>query len=121
MRPAGTAPRGRLVALALLLGLVVPARTVAQDAHAPYEQAIRTTAAFELAARQALVSQATHTPVADDVLAPRRSHNKSEGVTLMIIGGAAVVVGAIAGGGGGEVLIAAGLICAGYGLYVYSQ
>jgi len=30
-------------------------------------------------------------------------------------------VGAIAGGGGGTVLIVGGVVCAGYGVYLYAQ
>jgi hypothetical protein len=110
----------RVAALLVALLLVTPNLTTAQTAAPPFEPSLRASAALELAARRA------RTPgmalrVADDVLAPLRRGKQGEGETLMIIGGAAVLVGAIAGGGGGEVLIVGGLVCAGYGLYLYNQ
>ncbi len=110
----------RPLALALLLS-VAPALLTAQGDPAPYDQAIRASAALQLAARQSLGSRALHAPVAEGVLASRRTSRKSEGATLMIIGGAAVLVGAIAGGGGGTALIVGGVVCAGYGFYLYTQ
>ena len=114
----------RSLALALLLLPVAPALVSAQSDGAPYDQAIRAAAALELAARQSLSTTATtarHAPVAEGVLAARRTAKQSEGVTLMIIGGAAVLVGAIAGGGGGTALIVGGVVCAGYGFYLFTQ
>jgi hypothetical protein len=110
----------RPLAFALLLLPLAPARMTAQGA-APYDQAIRAAAALDLAARRALASPARHAPVAEGVLAARRRSERREGATLMIIGGAAVLIGAIAGGGGGTVLIVGGVVCAGYGFYLYSQ
>ncbi len=111
----------RSLALALLLLPVAPALVSAQSDGAPYDQAIRAAAALELAARQSLSTTARHAPVAEGVLAARRTAKQSEGVTLMIIGGAAVLVGAIAGGGGGTALIVGGVVCAGYGFYLFTQ
>lgn len=110
----------RVMAFVVPFLFVVPTRAVAQTAAPPFEPSLRASVALELAARRARVP-GTALKVADDVVAPLRSSKHDKGVTLMIIGGAAVVVGAIAGGGGGEVLIGGGLVCAGYGLYLYSQ
>jgi hypothetical protein len=111
----------RPLALALLLLPVAPGLVTAQGDGAPYDQAIRASAALELAVRQSLRTAALHAPVAEGVLAARRTSQRGEGVTLMIIGGAAVLVGAIAGGGGGTALIVGGVVCAGYGFYLYTQ
>jgi hypothetical protein len=116
--PGGTL---RPLALALLLLPVAPALVTAQSDAVPYDQAIRASAALARAARQSLSTAALHAPVAEGVLAARRTTKRSEGVTLMIIGGAAVLVGAIAGGGGGTALIVGGVVCAGYGFYLYTQ
>lgn len=100
--------------------LVAVSRAAAQTAAPPFEPALRASAALELATRRARAPDAA-LKVADDVVALRRRGNQSEGVTLMILGGAAVVVGAMAGGGGGTVLVIGGLVCAGYGVYLYTQ
>ena len=39
----------------------------------------------------------------------------------MLTGGGAVLVGALAGGSGGTVLIVGGVVCAGYGFYLYTE
>lgn len=98
--------------------LVAVSLAAAQTAAPPFELALRASAALELATRRA---RDAALKVADDVVALRRRGNQSEGVTLMILGGAAVVVGAMAGGGGGTVLVIGGLVCAGYGVYLYTQ
>jgi hypothetical protein len=100
--------------------LLMAANLAAQTAAPPFEPSLRASVALELAARRAR-APGLALRVADDVLAPLRRSKQGEGETLMIIGGAAVLVGAIAGGGGGEVLIVGGLVCAGYGLYLYNQ
>ena len=110
----------RVMAVIIPVLLVVPTAVVAQIAAPPFESSLRASVALELAARRAR-APGTALRVANDVVAPLRSRKHDEGVTLMIVGGAAVLVGAIAGGGGGEVLIGAGLVCAGYGVYLYSQ
>jgi len=110
----------RVVALVVPLLLVTPHLAAAQTPAAPFEPSLRASVALELASRRAR-APGTALKVADDVLAPLRRGKQGEGETLMIIGGAAVLVGAIAGGGGGEVLIVGGLVCAGYGLYLYNQ
>jgi predicted phage tail protein len=105
-----------LVVLFLLLARLAAAQT----ATPPFEVSLRASVALELAAQRAAGHRTAFT-VADDVLAPRRRGKQDEGVTLMILGGAAVLVGALAGGGGGTVLIVGGLVCAGYGVYLYTQ
>lgn len=111
----------RTVIVAMLLVLLVPAFAAAQQPAGPYDQAMRASAALQVAAAQALAPAVDRPVVAEDALAPRRRGKKAEGVTLMLIGGGAVVVGAIAGGGGGAVLIVGGVICAGYGFYLYTE
>jgi predicted phage tail protein len=110
----------RVSALVVPFLLLAPSVAAAQTAAPPFELSLRASAALELAARRAR-APGTALKVADDVFAPRRRSKQSEGATLMILGGAAVVVGAIAGGGGGTVLIVGGLVCAGYGVYLYTQ
>jgi hypothetical protein len=85
----------------------------------PFDAAIRASAALRFAGRVPATT-VTAPRVADDVLVVRRGA-RSEGATLMIIGGAAVVVGALAGGSGGTLLIVGGVVCAGYGFYLYTE
>lgn len=110
----------RVRTLVVLFLLLLPSATAAQTTTPPFEPSLRASAALDLAARRARLP-ATALQVAADVVAPRRRGREGEGETLMILGGAAVVVGAIAGGGGGTVLILGGLVCAGYGFYLYTQ
>jgi predicted phage tail protein len=110
----------RVSTLVVAFLLLAASHAAAQTATPPFEVSLRASAALELAAQRALAHR-TAFKVADDVVAPRRRGKHEEGVTLMILGGAAVVVGAIAGGGGGTVLIVGGLVCAGYGVYLYTQ
>ncbi len=110
----------RVSTLVVAFLLLAASHAAAQTATSPFEVSLRASAALELAAQRALAHR-TVFKVADDVVAPRRRGKHDEGVTLMILGGAAVVVGAIAGGGGGTVLIVGGLVCAGYGVYLYTQ
>jgi predicted phage tail protein len=110
----------RVRALVVPFLLLAPSLAAAQAAPPPFELSLRASAALELAARRARAPAAA-LKLADDAIAPRRRGKQGEGVTLMILGGAAVVVGAIAGGGGGTVLLVGGLVCAGYGVYLYTQ
>ena len=106
-----------LVVTLLLLGLAVGGA----NAQAPdFQQSLQAAATLRLAALQAAPEIAVTPPGVADLAAPRGSRReRSLGTTLMIAGGAAILVGAIAGGGGGTALIIGGMVCAGYGLYIY--
>ncbi len=115
----------RQAAFAVLLPplLLMPASRPARAQEAPFDHAIRASAALQLAARPALEPAALQPSFVEDAAAQRRRRpkKKSTGVTLMIIGGSAVVVGAIAGGTGGGLLVIGGLVCGGYGFYLYTE
>ncbi len=103
------------------LAVLAPWRVPAQSP--PFAQGLRAAAALELMARDArppLVS-VPHPSFSAAAVVRSSRHQRATGETLMIIGGAAVVIGAIAGGGGGDVLIVGGVVCAGYGFYLYAQ
>ena len=107
----------RFVPVVLLL-IGAPTLAVAQTQQ--FEGAMRASAALRLAARSFAGSPAPSYS-AGDAVALRRRSQKQTGVTLMLIGGGAVLVGALAGGGGGTVLIVGGVVCAGYGFYLYTE
>jgi hypothetical protein len=116
----------RHAALAVLLPplLLLPAsRPACAQGGAPFDRAIRASAALQLAARPALEPAAFQPAFVEDAAQQRRRRpkKKSTGVTLMIIGGSAMVVGAIAGDTGGGLLVIGGLVCAGYGFYLYAE
>ena len=103
----------RICVLGLLLSVVAISRAVSQRPE--FENVARARATLRLAAgTPALARAAFALPVAR-----RRSHKRDLGETLMVVGGIAFLSGVIAGGDAGTVLIAGGLVTAGYGLYLY--
>src|SRR5436190_9290615 len=108
----------RLIVAVFLLLIAAPPLAVAQTSQ--FDGEIRAAAALQLAARSVPGSPAP-SYLAGDALALRRRSQKQTGVTLMLIGGGAVLVGALAGGSGGTVLIVGGVVCAGYGFYLYTE
>ncbi len=108
----------RLIVAVFLLLIAAPPLAVAQTSQ--FDGEIRAAAALQLAARSVPGSPAP-SYLAADALALRRRSQKQTGVTLMLIGGGAVLVGALAGGSGGTVLIVGGVVCAGYGFYLYTE
>lgn len=114
----------RLAVPVFLLLIAAPPLALAQTSQ--FDGAIRAAAALQLAARSVPGSPAPAAApnpayLAGDALVLRRRSEKQTGVTLMLIGGGAVLVGALAGGGGGTVLIVGGVVCAGYGFYLYTE
>ncbi len=111
----------RLAGLTLVLVLAAPGVARTQGPVGPaFDHEIRAAATLGLVPRALSSAPVLPLPEAPP-LARSRRHDKSLGVTLMLIGGGAVVVGAVAGGGGGTVLIVGGLVCAGYGFYLYTE
>ena len=108
----------RHIALVGFILVAAPTVTVAQALE--FDPAMRASVDLGLAARSVASAPALALPAAPP-LAARRRHDRSLGVTLMLIGGGAIVVGAVTGGGGGTVLIVGGAVCAGYGFYLYTQ
>ena len=110
----------RIIGLAAVCLIAAPTIGVAQQPS--FDGEIHAAAALGLTSRALPSGPALSLslPEAPPLARPRR-HDKSLGVTLMLIGGGAVVVGAIAGGGGGTVLVVGGLVCAGYGFYLYTE
>jgi hypothetical protein len=108
----------RLPAIVVLF--LVAAPRVGRGQEPSLDRAMRASVEVGLAARSVAGGPVWGLPAAPP-LAPRRRHDRSLGVTLMLIGGGAVVVGAVTGGGGGTVLVVGGLVCAGYGFYLYTE
>jgi hypothetical protein len=106
----------RIMVFALLLAGFAAARADAQSAE--FVPAIHAAAALRALSAPTALAQ----PLAPTLEpAVRKNKNRSLSATLMLIGAGAILVGAIAGGGGGTVLIVGGVVCAGYGVYLYAQ
>ncbi len=116
----------RSTALALSLLLVgAPGLASAQGTQGvQFDQAMRASAALQLAAHRAVAGPALPSLVSDDWFDQRRHHKRKKkvhGVPLMLVGGSAVAVGAMFGDTGGTILIFGGFAAAGYGFYRFTK
>jgi len=118
----------RLIPVAVLLTLALPAPAVAQDVTEPAVQvttvAIDTTTATTTSAgprleHTAIAARATSESVDSASMQSRPTRSRS--VALMIVGGAAIVLGSIIGGDAGTLFAIGGAVALLYGLYHYLQ
>ncbi|HUL49518.1 MAG TPA: hypothetical protein VLT79_05820 [Gemmatimonadales bacterium] len=107
----------RIMVFALLLAGFAAARAEGQSTE--FAPAIHAAAALRLASSPGSAEQSLAFTLEPAV--KKKNKNRSLSATLMLVGAGAILVGAIAGGGGGTVLIVGGVVCAGYGVYLYAQ